>query len=183
MPDLPSERELDICLMKQTRRKVQRGGYLQFENLMYRGENLAGYQGEQVTLRYNPRDITTLFVYWREGNQEDFLTRAFASDLETERLSLEEAQATRRQIRDKGKTVSNRSIAEEIQDRDRFVAAKQKSKKQRQKAEQAQLATSAQFSQSSSEEVEDEITANESSDEVPDVEVFDYEEMLDNYGW
>ncbi len=58
-PDVISERELDICLMKQTRRKVQRGGYLQFENLMYRGENLAGYAGENVILRFDPRDITT----------------------------------------------------------------------------------------------------------------------------
>ncbi|MCL1471207.1 Mu transposase C-terminal domain-containing protein [Argonema antarcticum] len=32
--------------MKQSRRTIQRGGYLQFENLMYRGEYLAGYAGE-----------------------------------------------------------------------------------------------------------------------------------------
>lgn len=56
-PDLIPERELDICLMKQTMRKVQRGGYLQFENLMYRGENLAGYAGESVIIRFDPKDI------------------------------------------------------------------------------------------------------------------------------
>ena len=49
--------------MKQTRRKVQHGGHLQFENLMYRGENLAGYAGENVILRFDPRDITTVLVY------------------------------------------------------------------------------------------------------------------------
>jgi putative transposase len=58
-----SERELDICLMKQARRTVQRGGYLQFENLMYRGENLAGYAGENVIIRFDPRDITTVLIY------------------------------------------------------------------------------------------------------------------------
>jgi putative transposase len=65
-PNVISERELDICLMKQTRRSIQRGGYLQFENLMYRGEYLAGYAGENVVLRYDPRDITTVLVYRQE---------------------------------------------------------------------------------------------------------------------
>nr|WP_236117346.1 Mu transposase C-terminal domain-containing protein [Hassalia byssoidea] len=58
-PDLLSERDLDICLMKQTRRQIQRGGYLQFENLMYRSELLARYAGESVVLRYDP---TTYFL-------------------------------------------------------------------------------------------------------------------------
>ena len=51
-PDVLSERDLDICLMKQARRRIQRGGYLQFENLMYRGEYLAGYARETVIIRY-----------------------------------------------------------------------------------------------------------------------------------
>ncbi|MFM6207343.1 Mu transposase C-terminal domain-containing protein, partial [Planktothrix sp.] len=66
-PHLFSERELDICLMKQTKRRIQRGGYLQFENLMYRGENLGGYAGENVILRYDPRDITMILVYHYEA--------------------------------------------------------------------------------------------------------------------
>mgnify|MGYP001801487526 FL=1 len=36
VPELINERELDICLMKASRRRVQRGGCLQFENLIYR---------------------------------------------------------------------------------------------------------------------------------------------------
>ncbi len=44
-PELISERDLDICLMKVVRRTVQRGGHLQFENILYRGEYLAGYAG------------------------------------------------------------------------------------------------------------------------------------------
>ena len=62
MPDILSERELDICLMKQSRRRVQKGGHLQFENLIYKGEYLAGYEGETVILRYDPRDITGILV-------------------------------------------------------------------------------------------------------------------------
>jgi putative transposase len=59
-PPLISERELDICLMKTIRRTVQRGGNVQFENVMYQGEYLAGYAGKTVSIRYDPRDITTM---------------------------------------------------------------------------------------------------------------------------
>ncbi|MFO5492561.1 MAG: Mu transposase C-terminal domain-containing protein, partial [Cuspidothrix sp.] len=81
-PDLISEEDLRICLMKQTRRSIYRGGYLQFENLTYRGENLAGYAGESVVLRFDPKDITTILVYRQTGFQEEFLARAYAQDLE-----------------------------------------------------------------------------------------------------
>ncbi len=109
-PNLIFERDLDICLMKQTRRSIYRGGYLQFENLTYRGKNLAGYAGESVALRYDPRDITTVLVYRTEGDREVFLARAYAQDLETEQLSIDEAKASSRKVREAGKAVSNRSI-------------------------------------------------------------------------
>lgn len=191
MPDLLSDRELDICLMKQTRRRVQRGGYLQFENLMYRGENLEGYVGESVNLRYDPKDITSLLVYRTEGNKDCFLTRAFASDLETEHLSIDEAKAMSRKIRNPGKTLSNHSISNEVRDaygtvcdlRDQFVKEK-KTKKERQKEEQAQLL--APTANSTSKEIEEEAEVEQvvSNEElVEEVEVLDYDEMLENYGW
>ena len=62
-PALIGERELDILLMCQNRRRVYRGGYIRFAGLVYRGELLAGYAGESVVLRYNPRDITILLIY------------------------------------------------------------------------------------------------------------------------
>lgn len=67
-PRIISERELDICLMKTARRTVQRAGHLQFENIVYRGEYLAGYAGDIVSIRYNPQDITTIWVYRQEGS-------------------------------------------------------------------------------------------------------------------
>jgi putative transposase len=117
VPPLIGERELDICLMKQSRRRIQRGGYLQFENLIYRGECLARYAGESVVLRYDPRDITTILVDRKEGSKEVFLARAYAQDLQTEQLSLDEAKASRRKVREAGKAVSNRSILAEVRDR------------------------------------------------------------------
>jgi len=39
-PVLPSERELDICLMKQETRRVQRRGHVNFADIVYKGERL-----------------------------------------------------------------------------------------------------------------------------------------------
>ncbi|WNZ47518.1 Mu transposase C-terminal domain-containing protein [Leptolyngbya boryana CZ1] len=135
VPDVIDERQLDICLMKATRRSVQRGGYLQFENLMYRGEYLAGYAGETISLRFDPTDITTVLVYRQEDKKEVFLTRAYAQGLETEQLSLEEAKASSRRLRQAGKALSNEAILQEALERDALVA-KKKSRKERQKEEQ-----------------------------------------------
>ncbi len=179
-PHLFSERELDICLMKQTKRRIQRGGYLQFENLMYRGENLGGYAGENVVLRYNPRDITMILVYHYEANQEKFLARAYAQDLETETLSLDEAKLTSQKLRHIGKQLTNRSILAEISDRQIFSSPKP-TKKERQKQEQAELKKAQKPIPIKPEEIQQELIAE--STEVEPVEVFDYEQMREDYGW
>ncbi|WP_321170069.1 Mu transposase C-terminal domain-containing protein [Mastigocoleus testarum] len=180
-PNTFSQRDLDICLMKQTRRSIYRGGYLQFENLTYRGDLLAGYAGESVVLRYDPRDITTILVYRQERGKEVFLARAYAQDLETEELSLDEAKATSRKIREVGKTISNRSILAEVRERETFVT-KKKTKKERQKAEQAELKKTKQPLPVEVEE-EVEVTANESKPGAEMLEVFDYEQMREDYGF
>ncbi|PSR17815.1 transposase [filamentous cyanobacterium CCP3] len=134
VPEVIEEKHLDVCLMKEGRRTVQRGGHLQFENLIYRGENLAGYAGEVVSIRFDPNDITVVRVYRKEGSGEVFLTRAYAQGLETEQISHEEAQASSKRLRVKGKAISNESILQETMERDALVA--KKSRKQRQKEEQ-----------------------------------------------
>ena len=181
IPNLISERDLDICLMKQTRRTIYRNGYLQFENLTYLGENLAGYAGESVVLRYDPRDITKILVYRIERDKEVFLARAYAQDLQTEELSLDEAKASSRKVREAGKTISNRSILAEVRERDTFTTQK-KTKKERQKLEQAELKQAKQpLPVEVSEEVE--VTTNESQAEAEMPEVFDYEQMQEDYGF
>lgn len=180
-PNLISEEELRICLMKQTRRSIYRGGYVQFENLTYRGENLAGYAGENVVLRYDPKDITTLLVYRQKVNKEEFLARAYAQDLETEELSLDEAKAMSRRIRQAGKAISNRSILAEVRDRETFVNQK-KTKKERQKAEQA-VVEKAKKPVPVKPEEEIEVASVDSEPEYQMPEVFDYEQMREDYGW
>ncbi|AFZ20491.1 Mu transposase C-terminal domain-containing protein [Allocoleopsis franciscana] len=181
VPNLMNDRELDICLMKQTNRSIYRDGYIRFENLMYQGECLAGYAGERVVLRYDPRDITTILVYRREHDREVFLAKAHAEGLETEQLSLEEAKDASKKIREKGKTISNRTILEEVRDRDIFVAQK-KTKKERQKAEQADLYSVTKQSQPIELEAED-VEPVSATLEVERVEVLNYDELRDDYGW
>lgn len=179
--DLMSDRELDICLMKQTNRSIYRDGYIRFENLMYRGEYLAGYAGERVVLRYDPRDITTIRVYRREHDREVFLAKAHAQNLETEQLSIEEIRASNKKLRQKGKAISNRTILQEVRDRDIFVTQK-KTKKERQKAEQADLYSVTKQSQSV-EPVEEVVESVSAAVEVERVEILNYDELRDDYGW
>ncbi len=64
------ERDLDICLMKKTRRTIYKGGYLNFENLRYRESYLEANEGDSVIVRYDPRDITTIWVYRLDKGKE-----------------------------------------------------------------------------------------------------------------
>lgn len=118
---LLGDRELDLCLMRRERRTVYRSGYLQLANLTYQGEHLAAYAGESVIVRYNPRDITTIWIYQLQESKEVFLTRAHAQGWETETLSYAEAQALSRHRREAGRALGNRAMLEEVRARDRLV--------------------------------------------------------------
>lgn len=128
---LIGERELDICLMRQERRVVYRGGYIQFANLTYRGEHLGGHAGESIVIRYNPRDITSVLIYQCSGAKDVFVARAHAQGLETECLSLAEAQAISRRVRAAGRVVSNQSLLLEVQRRDSEVKQLRRGRKQK----------------------------------------------------
>ncbi len=135
MAQLPllGERELDICLLRRDQRTIYRNGYIQFANLTYQGEHLAAYAGETVILRYDPRDITTLWIYQLQDSKEVFLTRAHAQGLETEILAYAEAKAMSRRIRAAGQEVSARSLLNEVRDRDVTIEKIQRQKKRKQK--------------------------------------------------
>ena len=136
-----------------------------------------------MVLRYEPRDITEVLIYRQEDNKEVFLARAFAQDLETENIALDEAKASSRRVREAGKTISNRSILNEIRDRDLFTPPDKKTRKQRQKEEQTQLPTQKKAIQTQTfDEIEEEEIVPV-VEEVPNVEVLDYEDLLDDYGF
>lgn len=178
---LLGERELDLCLMRRDRRSVYRSGYIQFANLTYQGEHLAAYAGESVIVRYDPRDITTVLIYEVKESKEVFLTRAHAQGWETETLSYAEAQAISQRKREAGKAISNRSMLEEVGDRDRRV--KQVQRRKRQQSE-ALLSNSQPLSlpAAPADVVPPVLPTTEAEEEkpkkaVPYVRVMDYEEM------
>ncbi len=100
LPHLPDSLEqLDLLLLTvaQTRRVHQDG--IRFQGLRYIDLTLAAYVGENVTLRYDPRDMAEIRVYHHDA----FLCRAVCQDLAGQTLSLKEIiqarTGRRRQLR------------------------------------------------------------------------------------
>ena len=166
------ERELDLLLMRQDRRRVYRGGYIRFANLLYKGEYLEGYVGQQVVLRYNPQDITSLYIYRNQGTRDVFLTRAHAQNLETERLSLPEAKAISRRLRQAQKEITNESVLSEVRDRTQFV-------------EDLLSGNSQSISEESHNDLEDSEAPLEQPTQhrpLPSIRVYDYEQLRQEHG-
>ena len=179
-PRIIPEHELHICLMRQTRRTIYRGGYLQFENLAYRGDALAEHAGENIVLRYDPRNITQVLVYRHEPDREVYLGVAQAIDFEGEVLTLDDAKAHSRCIREDGKAVSNDTMLDEMRDREAFIGQKQKSRKDRQKDAQAALrpATPPILGPDSSDLTSADVQPDESPEdlEIPEFDIWDFDD-------
>ncbi len=127
---------------------------------------------------FDPRDISTVFVYRQDSGKEVLLSQAHAIDLETEQISLEEAKAASRRIRNTGKQISNKSILAEVRDRDIFIKQKKKTQKERKKEEQAQVHPVHESPQLR-ELVED--TQETSQPPKPRPRVFNYEQLRRDY--
>lgn len=137
-----SERELDICLLKTTRRKVQKYGTIQFENLNYRGNCLLGKEGECIILRYDPRNIVNLLVY--EPVNDDKLGKYCgtikAKDIEKQQLSFDELKHRNSTINKDKNKIDNSPIYSERLDLHEFREQKVKqTRKQRRKVEQKRI--------------------------------------------
>lgn len=194
---LLGERELDICLMRRDRRSVYRGGYIQLANLTYQGEHLAAYAGESVVVRYDPRDITTVWLYRIQDGKEVFLTRAHAQGWEAETLSLAEAIAMARRVRKQGKAIDNRSMLDEVRARDAAVEKLQRQAKRKGNLNQGEKQTVVQ-PKTESKQLQRQVSSLQG--ELPDteqantekvkprkpvapVEVLDYEELKRQAGF
>lgn len=172
------ERDLDLLLMRQDRRRVYRGGYIRFANLLYKGEYLEGYVGQQVVLRYNPSDITSLYIYRSQGELDIFLTRAHAQNLETERLSLSEAKAISRRLRQVRQEITNESVLMEVRSRTRFVEALLS--EQKPSAAGQSLATKPECDLANDSEEPLEQPAERRP--LPSIRVYDYEQLRQEHG-
>ena len=120
-PYLFDERELDIALMKQERRKIQKYGMIHFESLVYKSEHLKSMAGEIVSIRYDPQDITTILVYERlPDSTEQFLDYAHAQGIEDRTLSLRHLRAIKQALRNENEEINNQAILSML-DREEFV--------------------------------------------------------------
>ncbi|XGW00046.1 MAG: DDE-type integrase/transposase/recombinase [Leptolyngbya sp. BL-A-14] len=157
-PRMPAnERDLDVCLMKETERSIQKYGCIEFECLIYGAgwrKDDAGLwrynedadflkdHDEKVTLRYNPSNIVYILVYTKEKHSQPskYLGTIRAKHSEErdlyrdeERLSLKEWKDRKEKRRKEGKAVDQSSIYAEQRDLTQFsneqVAAHRKRKR------------------------------------------------------
>jgi putative transposase len=96
LPRIPeSGSELDLLLLTiEKPRRVQQVG-IHFEGYIYVDPLLASYIGEDVTIRYDPRDLGEIRVYY----QNQFLCRAICPELAGEMISQKEIRRARNQRR------------------------------------------------------------------------------------
>lgn len=75
MPD--SLEQLDLLLIQVARARQVRADGIHFQNLRYLSTTLAAYVGETVTLRFDPRDMAEIRVFY----QDKFLCQAVCAEL------------------------------------------------------------------------------------------------------
>jgi putative transposase len=115
IPRLPeSIDQLDLLLCTEaTTRKVHRDG-IRFHGLRYMDVNLSGYVGELLTVRYDPRDLAEIRLYFRD----DFVCPAVCQELAGQIVSLKAIVKARF---DERKRVSN-AVKESAQFLNEFIA-------------------------------------------------------------
>jgi putative transposase len=120
LPQFPESLEqLDLLLLTVLRpRKVHRDG-IHFQRFIYIDTTLAAYVGESVTIRYDPRDLAEIRVFYKDK----FLCRAICQELSDKVVSLKEIiRARQKRKRDLRKILTERktlleSILEDMPDR------------------------------------------------------------------
>jgi putative transposase len=84
MPD--SLEQLDLLLMYEVRTRKVRPDGIHFQGLRYLSLTLAAYVGEEVTIRFDPRDMGEIRVFYKDR----FLCRAISAELAGETMPLRE---------------------------------------------------------------------------------------------
>lgn len=110
LPHMPESLEqLDLLLLTVPKtRRVQQDG-IRFMGMRYIDPTLAAYIGEEVMLRYDPRDMAEVRVF----HQNRFLCRAICQELAGETVAFREIASARNRRR--------RELRQAVQDRRRVV--------------------------------------------------------------
>jgi putative transposase len=96
LPQLPETLEaLDLLLLTVAKpRRVHQDG-IHFQGLRYLDTTLAAYVGEDVTIRYDPRDMAEIRVF----HHDQFVCRAVCQDIADQMISLKEVIRARTERR------------------------------------------------------------------------------------
>lgn len=104
MPD--SLEQLDLLLMHEVRpRRIRRDG-IHFQGLRYLSLTLAAYVGEEATIRFDPRDMGEVRVFF----QDRFLCRAISAELAGESIPLRDVVRVRNQRRRELRSLLNNRL-------------------------------------------------------------------------
>jgi putative transposase len=108
LPRLPeSLEELDLLLVMHAKPRTVRRDGIHFQGLRYQHPTMAGYVGDAVTIRYDPRDLSEIRVFYRN----EFLCRAVSEEHAGEAVTLKDIQAARRLHRRSLRTTINERVA------------------------------------------------------------------------
>lgn len=113
LPNMPASLEcLDLLLLNVAKpRKVHSDG-IHFQGLRYIDTNLAAYIGETVIIRYDPRDIAEIRVFY----QDKYLCTAVSPEISDYQVDLKDIVSARNKVRKnlKNQLDTGRTVAEEI---------------------------------------------------------------------
>jgi len=102
LPRMPDSLErLDLLLIHEVRSRKVRTDGIHFHNFRYLSLTLAAYVGEEVTIRYDPRDMGEIRVFYRDR----FLCRAISADLAGQTVPLREIVNARKRRREQLRTI------------------------------------------------------------------------------
>jgi putative transposase len=119
LPQMPDSLEqLDLLLLTVPKTRRVRSDGIHFQGLRYIDPTLAAFVGEEVLLRYDPRDIAEVRVY----HQDRYLCRAVCQELAGETVPLRDILSARNRRR--------RQLHQTLRDRRRVVETLLEAKRQ-----------------------------------------------------
>ena len=108
LPHLPNSLEqLDLLLLTVPKQRMVRRDGIYFQNFRYIHTTLAGYVGESIIVRYDPRDLAQISVFL-EGK---FICHAICQELAGHTISLKEIIKARRSKKRELRQIINRRQA------------------------------------------------------------------------
>lgn len=125
LPHMPESLEqLDLLLLTVPRTRRVRPDGIHFMSMRYIDPTLAAYVGEEVLLRYDPRDVAEVRVFY----QNRFLCRAVCQELAGETVPFREiASARNRRKRELRQTVQDRRrVADSLWEAKHWGSTKEK---------------------------------------------------------